>query len=138
MTGGSKMGTIKITKSHEFKKERDWSIEQEIELMHKLIYLSAEELVFFGCYNSEKKDWDDGVYPALMCNDFFHPAADAEDFTIDDVDLLIDLYQRFDYYGPMAWIGEKRGLNGPWRANRFDMEKYHQAVKYLRELKNAS
>lgn len=129
------MGAFQVTTYPDFNKPRDWSIEKEIDLLHKLIWLSSQGLVFYGSYNDDKKDWDNGVYPCLMCNDVFAPAADGESFGIEDVDLLVDLTVRFGVYGVMAWIGEKRGEK-PWRPERWKQERFLNAIEYLRVLKS--
>lgn len=54
---------------------------------------------------------DGGVItPALLCNDFFVPAADAEDIVWNEVPGLRDLYFAGGSTALLKWIAKRRGV----------------------------
>jgi len=83
-----------------------------IEYLHKLIWLSSREIVFWGCYNEVEDKHDENAYPFLGCNDtFYYASADGENFEEKDMDLIIEVYKKFSWSGVDAWIALKRGID---------------------------
>ena len=83
-----------------------------IEYLHKLIWLSSREIIFWGSYNEGTDKWDEDAHPFLGCNDtFYFACADGEDFEEKDMDLIIEAYKKFGYHGIDAWIAIKRGID---------------------------
>ena len=117
------------------------TVEDELHLLQKILFLAAHDVVFFGTWDEErskregKNYWGENARPALMMNDtFYYASADAEGFGEADVDLLVDLYQRFDYHGPTAWAAVKRGEEPlPQRQS----EQYHAARAWLEDQRNS-
>ena len=115
-------------------------LEKENARFKKIFWLASKDELFFSTYNG--KDWDDNWHPTLCCNDFFYAAADAEgipeDKHIDEtLDLLIELYNKFSSYGPLAWISLRRGGIDPpdwhWRHdNEKGRAKYEEAKEWLK------
>lgn len=83
-----------------------------IEYLHKLIWLSSRNVVFWGSYNEKTDKWDEDAHPFINCNDtFYFATADGEDFEEKDMDLIIEAYKKFGYSGVDAWIALKRGID---------------------------
>lgn len=86
----------------------------ELETARKIFWLLAHDHIFLGTYNEEKRDWDDGAYPAINCNDVFVPAADAEGLKAEELDLYVEACRRWPGDAAMAWVAAKRNAK-PWR-----------------------
>ena len=86
----------------------------ELETARKIFWLALHDHIFFGSYNGDKKDWDDGAYPAINCNDLFVPGADAEWLSAEDLDDYIAVVKRWPNAGSYAWCAVKRAAK-PWR-----------------------
>ena len=80
----------------------------ELETARKIFWLLLNDHVFLTSYNSEKKDWDDGTYPAINCNDLFVMGADAENLAAEDLDLYIEVMKKWPNAGDAAWCAVKR------------------------------
>lgn len=103
----------------------------ELDLARKLFWLLKHEYIFFSSYNDELKDYDDGTYPAINCNDVHVPGADAEPLALEDIDLYINLCKKFPVFPEYAWCIAKRN-EIPWRRAVTENEKL--AVSYACEL----
>lgn len=112
------------------------ALEVELETARKLFWLLRQDQIFLSSYNEHKKDWDDGAYPAINCNDVFVPAADAEGLAIEDLDLYIEAVKQWPIAGPAAWCAVKRSAM-PWRRgdrnSEFERE-YDAAVAGISEM----
>jgi hypothetical protein len=103
--------------------------QEHIELLHKLIWLACNDVIFFGNYNEDKKDWDDNAYPVINCNDkFYYASADAEGFNENDLDVITDMYHKFGIKGADAWIAVKRGIEV---LPEYQTPEYENAKQYL-------
>lgn len=89
----------------------------ELHTARKIFWLLAHDFIFLGTYNSDKKCWDDGAYPAINCNDVFVPGADAERLPAEDLDTYIEACRRWPNDAAIAWCAVKRSAN-PWRLIR--------------------
>ena len=87
----------------------------ELEIARKIFWLLLNDHVFLTSYNSEKKDWDDGAYPAINCNDLFVMGADAENLAAEDLDLYIEVMNKWPNAGDAAWCAVKRSAK-LWRS----------------------
>ena len=88
---------------------------KEVDLARKLFWLVAHDHIFFGSYNPDTNNWDEGAYPAVNCNDVFVAGADAENLPLNEVDTLIAVCKKFPH-GPILWCIAKRNEK-PWRLN---------------------
>lgn len=86
----------------------------ELELARKIFWLASRDQIFFGDWNPDSRDWDDGAYPAINCNDLFVPGADAEPLAAEDIDLYIEAVKRYPRHASAAWCAVKRSAN-LWR-----------------------
>lgn len=77
---------------------------------------------------------DNKVNMWLCVNDVFYPAADAEDISLEDLPVLAELYEQYDYPGIVAWVAKKRNIE-PIKDKRkyLDMNAYSNAIKRLEE-----
>jgi len=76
---------------------------------------------------------DDKVNIWLCVNDTFYYAADAEDVSVDDLPLLAELYEKYDWYGLIAWVGWKRDMEPLKTKCKFlDKDEYKSAVDFFR------
>lgn len=105
----------------------------ELQLARKLFWLMKHEYIFFSSYNEETETYDDGTYPAINCNDICVPGADAEPLLLEDIDLYIDLCQKYPVFPEYAWCIAKRNQL-PWRNASTEYEKL--AVAYACQLLN--
>jgi hypothetical protein len=63
---------------------------------------------------------DDNVRLVLGCGDTFaYACADAESFTLDEMPEVFRLWKAHGYYGVVAWIAKKRGVE-PVKEYRYD------------------
>ena len=82
----------------------------ELELARKLFYLVSHDWIFFSNYNEDNKDWDEGIYPAINCNDIHVSGADAE-----DLDNYVKVCKKYPtLYPEYLWCIAKRSQK-PWR-----------------------
>lgn len=101
----------------------------ELEAARKIFWLLMHDHIFLSSYNDDKRDWDDGAYPAINCNDLFVPGADAEKLDAEDLDKYIEVVKRWPNAGSYAWCAVKRAVK-PWRTigkNEWSTE-YEDAV----------
>lgn len=97
------------------------SLDCELETARKIFWLLLHDHIFFGGWNPDKNDWDDGAYPAINCNDLFIPGADAESLSAEDLDLYIEVVKRYPDHGSAAWCAVKRNAK-LWRQPRSDSD----------------
>ena len=107
----------------------------ELELGRKLFWLVKHDLIFFGSYNENKQAWDDGTYPAIVCNDIFVGGADAEPLHLEDVDNFIEVANKYPRFAEYAWCIAKRNQK-PWRHASTPDEL--EAVEFTCKLLNVS
>lgn len=87
----------------------------ELELARKLFWLMKHDFIFFSGWNEDRQTWDEGTYPAIICNDIFVPGADAENLHLDDLDNYITVCKKFIKLNPeYLWCIAKRSQK-PWR-----------------------
>lgn len=87
----------------------------ELDLARKLFWLMAHDFIFFSGWNEETLTWDDGIYPAIVCNDILVPGADAESLHIDELDKYILVCKKYIKLCPeYIWCIAKRSQR-PWR-----------------------
>lgn len=87
----------------------------ELELARKLFYLVSHDWIFFSNYNEDIKDWDEGIYPAINCNDVHVSGADAESLHLEDLDNYIKVCKKYPtLYPEYLWCIAKRSQK-PWR-----------------------
>jgi hypothetical protein len=99
---------------------------------NKLMHLAAQDAVFFGGFIYDPDDREFRVpAPLVLCNDFFAPAADAEELPPGDIDALHDAYVRFGNAGVLAWVSLRREGAEPWRLKP-DSE-FHQQFNAARD-----
>lgn len=78
------------------------------EQWHKLYRLLADDIVFMNHYNPEA-DNNFGLSVAILTNDIFHYAADAEAITLDDIDTVHQIWEEYGHSGVIRYVAEKRG-----------------------------
>lgn len=98
----------------------------ELETARKIFWLLAHDYIFLSSYSEESKDWDDGTYPAINCNDIFVPAADAETLSAEDLELYVRACRAYGDMAAAAWCSVKRSAR-PWRQMKDDA-KFDEAV----------
>ena len=82
--------------------------EPDYEMM--VAYLIDEGVVWVNC-NEDKAA---SLY--ININDYFAPAADAEDLPFKDIPKLFEMYRKDGYNGVAQYVADKRGiLNQHWR-----------------------
>lgn len=103
----------------------------ELELARKIFWLLANDFVFLHQYNEDTLKHDDGIYPAINCNDIFVPGSDSEGLSLEDIDKYIVVVKEFGDAGAYAWVAAKRNSN-PWRWTH----KYYteSQVEFVRDL----
>lgn len=102
----------------------------ELDIARKLFWLMREDKIFFGSYNESKKTWDDGVYPAINCNDVFVMGADAESLQAEDLDAFIEVVKRFPNVADYAWCAYKRSAT-PWNIAVRDSKEFKEALEEI-------
>jgi hypothetical protein len=75
-------------------------------------------------------DRDDKMYMWLNVNDIFYYAADGEDFEVNDLLKLTELYEKYDWAGIIAWVAKKRNME-PLPTKYKKTDKYLEAFKSL-------
>jgi hypothetical protein len=99
---------------------------------NKLMHLAAQDKVFFGGFIYDPEDREFRVpAPMVLCNDFFAPAADAEELPVEDIDALHDAYLRFGSAGVLAWVSLRREGADPWRLK--PGSEFHDQFRAARE-----
>lgn len=76
-----------------------------------LAFLLDEGILFSG------NDYGDGtVNLYININDYFAPAADAENIPTNEIPKLFDMYRKDGYDGVAQYVADKRGIpNKRWR-----------------------
>lgn len=76
-----------------------------------LAFLLDECILFVG------NDYGDGtVNLYININDYFAPAADAENLPTKDIPKLFEMYRKDGYNGVAQYVADKRGIpNKRWR-----------------------
>jgi len=76
-----------------------------------LAFLLDEGILFVG------NDYGDGtVNLYININDYFAPAADAENIPTNEIPKLFDMYRKDGYDGVAQYVADKRGIpNKRWR-----------------------
>jgi hypothetical protein len=76
-----------------------------------LAFLLDEGILFSG------NDYGDGtVNLYINVNDYFAPAADAENIPTNEIPKLFDMYRKDGYDGVAQYVADKRGIpNKRWR-----------------------
>ena len=106
----------------------------ELDLARKLFWLMCHDFVFFGTYNSDKQDWDDGIYPAINCSDVFVAGADAEKLSLEDLDKYILVCKKYiKLYPEYLWCIAKRSEK-PWRNDTKFSEEELEALDFICDL----
>ena len=80
----------------------------ELEIARKIFWLLTQDAVFLSSYNGDTREWDEGAYPAINCNDLFVPGADAESLSAEDLDTYIEVVKKYPIAGYAAWCAVKR------------------------------
>lgn len=84
-------------------------LEALVERYESLFWLAARDVVFFGTYNSEQKDWDDGWHPAINNNDtFYYASADAHAFKPERANELKGVFDKWGWEGLVALCSIER------------------------------
>lgn len=77
-----------------------------------LRYLAVEDILLISGFTSSTSG--DNPYPvdlAILCNDTFYPAADAESITsINDLEEVAKMHLKDPIYGSTAWVMKKRKM----------------------------
>lgn len=108
-------------------------IQAELDLHRKLSWLAARDHIFWGTYNGEIQDWDDGAHPAVLCNDIFVPGDDGESLALAEVDAYIDLCRKYPDDADAAWCAAKRNMK-PWRNFKLNDEAVAEARRLIAAL----
>lgn len=110
-------------------------LEKEIQIeswFDSLSDINKEHVTYLLKYDvitlSPKKDKMD-MY--INCNDVFYSAADGEEITVNDFEILVDLDWGFGWKGIAAWIALKRGIE-PMSDNYKNDKAYKEAKEYLK------
>lgn len=111
---------------------------KEVEYLRKLIFLAANNIIFFSRYD-EEADLELAEQRALVvgtpqidCGDtFYYACADCEQFNEQDVDIIIEAYSRFGSDALTAWISIQRDNLKPLRLS----SSFCQARDWLRDEK---
>ena len=76
-----------------------------------IAFLLDEDILFVG------NDYGDGtVNLYININDYFAPAADAENLPTNEIPKLFDMYRKDSYNGVAQYVADKRGIpNKRWR-----------------------
>lgn len=114
-------------------KEKAQVIDNE-ETMSKLLKFTLDsDVVFFSSYDDKTKTWGNKTKPCLLLNDVFgYACADAESFDINKLDLLIDIWNKHDYEGVIAYASYLRNWENPIQPRI--TEKYLKAVDYVKSV----
>lgn len=105
------------------------AVSAERDDFEKLFWLAARDVVFFGTYNEDTKDWDDGWHVAVSCNDtFYYASADAWSFKPKDVGKVKDVYDKWGLDGVVALCAVAR-KETPLK--QLQTAKYHEAYAEL-------
>lgn len=80
----------------------------------------------------ELYEHNDEVSLCLNMNDTFYYAADSEDVCPEDLPLVAQLYDKYDYHGLTAWAAKKRNMEPLERKRKYwDTPKYREAIAFL-------
>jgi hypothetical protein len=84
---------------------------QEPDYESMIAFLLDEGILFVG------NDYGDGtVNLYININDYFAPAADAENLPTSDIAKLFEMYRKDGYNGVAQYVADKRGIpNKHWR-----------------------
>lgn len=110
---------------------------KEAEYLRKLIFLAAHDIIFFSRYDEEADLYCEPTGPAVAspqinCGDtFYYASADCEQFNEQDVDIIIEAYNRFGSDALTAWISIQRDNLKPLRLS----SSFCQARDWLRDEK---
>lgn len=97
-----------------------------------LFHLAAQDIIHFSTYDSVNENYGKYFTPYVLCNDtFYYASADAEEIDLGEVELLEDVYNKFDECGVVAWCSLKRGEQKPLK--ELISDKYHDAMIYLKD-----
>lgn len=106
----------------------------ELELARKLFYLVTHDWIWFSNYNEDSKDWDDGNYPVINCNDIHVPGADAELLHLEDLDKYLEVCKKYPkLYPEYLWCIAKRSEK-PWRKSTVLTPQEQEALQFICEL----
>jgi len=102
---------------------------RKCEFYEKILWLAARDVVFFSTYNQEKEDYDGWFHPFILCNDTFgYACADAEEVGEHDVDVLTEVFKKYEWDGVIAFVSKKRGVEV---IKELRTERYKEAMEYL-------
>lgn len=110
---------------------------KEAEYLRKLIFLAAHDIIFFSRYDEETDLYCEPTGPAVAspqinCGDtFYYASTDCEQFNEQDVDIIIEAYNRFGSDALTAWISIQRDNLKPLRLS----SSFCQARDWLRDEK---
>lgn len=86
--------------------------DQHLAMLRVLMRLAAEDLVYFTEHNWERREYDNCAHPYILCSDTFaYACADAEDIDRTQLDLLVEVYDKWGYDGVTALIALRRGYD---------------------------
>ena len=119
---------------------------EKITYYKNILYLLSEDSSLELGYTESDREPE----PCVLCNDFFLPAADGEDVSVEDVAFLVKLWDYFTdrktnsqeevrkkysnaEWAFIAWVAIRRGEYGkPWRESNAD-EDYYLVKKEVEE-----
>ena len=98
--------------------------DDELQVLRSLCRLAAEDLVYFSAH-------DDCAQPFVLCSDTFaYACADGEDIEPSQLNLLVEVYDKWGYDGVCGLIALRRGYDV---LPRYINEKYLAAKAFLQD-----
>lgn len=92
-----------------------------------LFELYINELIFFNNYDTSSGQRTPYLCPILITNDVFFPAADGYTIPVGQEQLILEMYNKFNFNGIIAWASIYTGFT-PRKIN----DQYNGAVEYLK------
>lgn len=100
-------------------------LKEAVHRYENLFWLAAQNVVFFGDYDSKTKNWDDGWHPYINCNDtFYYASADATAIDEGQEKAIKSAFEKYGWDGVVAWCALMRNEQ-PLKERR--TEKYLEA-----------
>lgn len=75
---------------------------------HQLFELLAEDILFLNHYDPDTPG-NAGLSAAILTNDIFHCAADAESMSLSELSKVHQIWSTDSHHGVMRYVAEKRG-----------------------------
>jgi hypothetical protein len=88
-----------------------------------------EMVLFLFERNALYLDVGDEIGLYVLCNDFFYPAADGEDVTIEDIPELYRLVSEYGDWGELVYASKKRDNLMPWKDEKEWYKPFYDAMK---------